>query len=227
MSVLSLTSGPETPDKPQERTLDEAKSEPTQKTKKRVRFDARVRRRYVNSIEERDHKNVWFKPEDFNEARKRERAIREYISLNEELYMKDIENLNAQGVLTDEQAAKKFATVDAAVMDILQEQEKQETAFYEANETGKFFLNCELIAQAYRPYSKVALGQAQSRAVRAKKHVTAILRHSSSSTSLFSPSRFVKGGLQTQRSPRTKRSLVATREAQLPSVSVFVAEHRQ
>ena len=60
-------------------------------------------------------------------------------------------------------------------MAVMEEQNRQKNDFFDANPSGKFVLDQKKLASTYRLYSKEALRQAHSRAVRHAKHLQAVL----------------------------------------------------
>ncbi|CAJ1961815.1 unnamed protein product [Cylindrotheca closterium] len=216
MSVLPQTSSPKTTTtKTQRETLDEPKMETAQR--KKVRFHGRIKRRNIHYIPEQEHVNVWYKSTDYAEARKRESLLRQCVSTNNELYCKSRENLNAQGIFTHEQALKRDAAIEASIMAVIKEQERQESAFYDVNKCGHFSINANMIAQSYRSYAKESLEKAQNRAARHEKHVQDIACKPESPSSPCSPSRFMKN-IPTQRSGKS----FSRSGMQIPSPSLLV-----
>ncbi|CAJ1961813.1 unnamed protein product [Cylindrotheca closterium] len=211
-------------------SIDKPKAELTKK--RRVRFHTRVKERsfYDYVEDEQDHRNLWCTSADYSEARKFEDALRECVSANKELYRKNTENLNAQGVLTHDQAAKKYALIDASIGAVIDEQDKQESAFYDDNSiTGEMFCqNDERIAEVYLCHSYEALQQAQSRANRHAKHVQQIASEPSNESGTLSPSRFVEKSNFSRLCQRSKKSIMIGRgRRKLPAgPSKFVIEKR-
>lgn len=219
MSITRIIESP----KSTKETLDTPKAEPSQR--KRVRFNGRVKRRFFDVVEEEDRENVWYSSEDYKEARQFEDALRECVSTNKELYRKNTENLNAQGVLTQEQATKKYALIDASIDAVMDELEGQESAFYDDNSmSGELFCpNDERIAEVYHCHSYEALQQAQSRANRHARHVQKNANKPADKSSALSPSRFARKS-PSRLSPRSKKSMILRQGRQLPGPSVFVPE---
>ncbi|KAL3939720.1 MAG: hypothetical protein SGBAC_005612 [Bacillariaceae sp.] len=200
MSVLPQNRSPKTSNKPQEEIRDELKIEATQR---KVRFHGRVKRRYVHCIPEEEHESIWYTSGDYAKARKRESVLRKCVTFNEELCQKNRENLNAQGVFTEEQASKRHAAIEASITAVIEEQERQECAFYDANRFEQFSPNDEMIAQLYSSYAQKSLEKAHSRAARHEMHLQEIACQPEEPSSPFSPSRFMKK-IPTQRSSGAK-----------------------
>ena len=213
MSIKGLVESP----KAARKTLDESKAE--SKPKKRVRFHGRVKRRFFDRVEDPDREQVWYTSADYAKARKFEDALRDYVSADKEHYRKNLDSLNAQGIITQEQAKKKYQLIDVSIDAVLDEQERQESDFYDANSvSGELFaLNDEKIAEVYRCHAYEALEQAQSRASRHARHLQETQGEPGQSPEL-SPSRLVK---RERVSPRSKKAINIR---QLPAPSVFVTE---
>ena len=208
MSVTSLVESP----KATKKTLEKPKAE-----KKRVRFHGRVKRRFYDRVEEEDRDNVWYTSEHYSQARKFEDALRDCVSENKDLYRKNKENLNAQGVMTHDQAQKKYDKVDAAIDAVLAEQDDQESDFYDNNSSDELFtLNDEKIAEIYRRYAYEALEQAQCRANRHARH----MQEADEDSEEINPSRFMRKESPARLSPRSKKSIMVFSS----KPSVFVTE---
>lgn len=212
MSIPKQSNNP----KATQKTLDEQKAEQTTQERK-VRFHGRVRRRYVDAIPIEEHDNVWYTATDIADARKRERVLRECVSVDKEVYRRNQENLNAQGVLTEEQASDRDTIIDASLSAVLDEQDRQESEFYACNKFGKVSLDTEAIAQSYRTHSQASMEKAHARATRHEKHVQEIATQVFQPMSPFSPYRILKNIPTQQSHKRLARS-------QIPRPSVFVAE---
>ena len=145
------------------------------KQKKKVTFYTRVRRRFVESLLGEDSSMLWYSSKDYATAREKERSLRCYIQKTEQ----NEGNLNAQGILTLEEATRNRIHGRSAKSAVLEEQETQEIAFLTRNgrsrKTASFEIDGEQIAEAYRPYSQAALTQARHRAMTHEKYIHAIL----------------------------------------------------
>lgn len=142
---------------------------------KKVTFYERVRRRNVETLLDEDHNMLWYSSKDYEMARDKERTLRCYIRKTEQ----NEANLNAQGILTLEEAARKRIYGASATSAVFEAQETQELASLTGNgvrrKPADFALDGEEIAKAYRPYSQAALAQARHRAMTHEAHIQAIL----------------------------------------------------
>lgn len=191
------------------------------KVSKEVRFHGNICRRFVPYIPEEDHGNVWYSMEEFKETRKRENALQQCISSNKMIFNSIRENLNAEGVMTDEQQEKVNRIVDASLDAVLQEQDKQERAYYVAvDKSQKFSLDCQKISNVYRSHSEQALKEAQQRAARHEQHLEAIGIKFLSYSSPFSPSTCTKKGILRRHSTNSQKALTQSskREISRPPV---------
>ncbi|CAJ1961561.1 unnamed protein product [Cylindrotheca closterium] len=139
---------------------------------KAVRFHGLVQRRSFQCVAEEDRENLWYTSEDYDQARKREDALQQYVSSNKQVYRSIRENLNAEGVVTDQQQSRLKDAIEASTNAVLEEQEEQEFAFH--GKRKDFSLDFKKIAKAYRSHSEKALKEAQRRAERHEKHLEAI-----------------------------------------------------
>ncbi|KAL3939719.1 MAG: hypothetical protein SGBAC_005611 [Bacillariaceae sp.] len=199
--MLPLTMSLETADEYEKKAVLAKKSKvPNNKNNRRkVQFNERVKGRSILSIPKEERKHVWYTSAYYDEASKNERILRICISNNDQLYKKNQENLNAQGVITEQQSLKMDAAVKASTSAVFEEQERQENKFFRANKSGKFRLDCERIANAYRVHSREAHEQAQLRAARHEQHLSGTGIDTKSSPS--SPPCVSKKGIATRLSP--------------------------
>ena len=218
MAILNHLSSP-TPTKGAVNVqLDEVERVQTNEDRK-VRFNKRVKRRFIKKIPEEEHENIWYTREDYDEAYRREDALRKCISANKALYTKNAENIIAQGVLTEQQLFQGRTVVETSLLAVLDEQERQEEEFFGPNTPGEFALDFEKVAAVYSPHSQGSLVEAQVRAIRHHAHVQNI--ENEINELLLSPIRSMKGRIPTRRSPRSRAPLI---QKLIQSPSVFVAE---
>jgi hypothetical protein len=225
MREMPLTMSPETVDEYEKTTaLAKQSEEPNnKKNQRKIRFNERVNFHSVHCIPKKEKEDIWYTSADYDEASRNGRILRKCISNNDQLYRKNQENLNAQGVLTEQQALQMEGAVKASTIAVFEEQERQEQAFFGANKSSEFLLDFERIAESYQKHSCEALEQAQRRAARHEKHLkdadtgTKSGKRSSSS----SPPRFLKKEIPTGQSPKSKTSRGVRKLIPRPSVFVF------
>lgn len=178
--------------------------EPIISKSRRVQFNEKVAGRVFQNIPEEERATIWYTKADVDEARRNEKILREAFSSNEQLFQQNQENLNAQGVMTDEQIAKVDLLVKASTKAVFEEQERQEKMFVAEHKTGKFHLNEYKIAEAYRIHAQEALEQARNRAVRHEKHVRkeTEVKRTSEPVSPFPASKYLRKGVSPVPSPQ-------------------------
>ncbi|CAJ1932426.1 unnamed protein product [Cylindrotheca closterium] len=182
------------------------------KQKKVVTFHEAVRSRSVESFLDEDPSVLWYSPKDYETARAKERSLRCYIRKTE----KNEGNLNAQGILTLEEAARKRNNGASAKIAVFEQQEAQEIAFlvYNDRKTAKLALDGEQIAKAYQPHSQASLAQAQHRAMTHETHVHTILSDPTEELIAALPNR-------RRRSPRSSLLLSSPRSIRGPPPSLI------
>lgn len=198
------------------------KSRGTKKDTKRVHFHGKILCRAVSYIDKEDFDKIWYTAEDFKQNRKREVALQKSISSNKQLYRSIRENLNAEGVLTDEQESRLQRAIDESTEAVFREQEKQEKAFYDADKKGTFALDCRKIAKVYRSYSEKALKEAQRRAARHEKHLEAIGINFLEYSSPCTPSTFNKKGILRRHSANSQKKLTNASKLEIPRPPIEV-----
>lgn len=170
------------------------KSEQSKKRKsttKKVAFVPIVQCRPIPSLSALEISFAWYTRAEFKAALTREDFIRWSVSKNHDLFLLNKENLNAQGIATKRGALKKQEAIASSVKAVLEEQDEQETIFFDvkhkrmfstkrgSKRDDLFSLNAEKIAKAYRCHSKTSLKEAQSRALRHEKHLRKLVGHPS------------------------------------------------
>ena len=161
------------------------KSQRGTKSAKKTSFNTRVQYHVVPYVSDFEKGGVWYSSNDYDVAREREAFIRKNISENEALFRKNDDNLNAQGILTNQAVISRIQAAEAAVTAVLEEQDEQEVKFQlsqmkigkgkkrtkEGDTEANFTLNMEKLSKVYRVHSRKALKEAQDRALRQEKHV--------------------------------------------------------
>ncbi|CAJ1961817.1 unnamed protein product [Cylindrotheca closterium] len=229
---MPLAMSSETADECEKKTVRAKKSNETnnKKNQRKIRFKEQVNIHSIHCIPEKEKGHIWYTAADYNEASKNGRILRKCISNNDQLYRQNQENLNAQGVFTEQQTMQMEIAVKASTTAVFEEQERQGKALFSGNKTSsEFSLDYEKIAEAYRKYSREAQEQAQLRAARHEKHLkdtdTKSVKHSSPSSS----PRSLKKKTLTGHSPKPRKSRSLSPKATsrgvrklIPKPSVFL-----
>ncbi|KAL3936008.1 MAG: hypothetical protein SGBAC_008579 [Bacillariaceae sp.] len=138
-------------------------------TQKKGTFQNRIKRRFVERMPIKENANLWYNKSDYAGSKKRGTCAPKLYRTPQD-YSGNAENLSAQGIMTNEQMAMKNINFDNSIKAGLEEQEKQEADFFEANEYNDnpntvLQVDNEEIAQQYNnAHSNVSLQQAKKRA---------------------------------------------------------------
>lgn len=198
----------------------------TKSRQRRVHFNETVKGRVFPGIPHQEKKNVWYTSAEHEEACKNERILRQSFSHNHQLLRQYEEHLIAQGVMTDERTTNLELLVASSTKAVFEEQERQEALFFETHKSEKEFrLDDEKIAAAYRIFSKVAMDQAQSRAIRHEKHLKNEEKSSQESNNApVTLSRFLRRGISPTRRSTTGRKKTSLVQRFLPKPSTFLSK---
>mmetsp|Transcript_32788 Transcript_32788/g.79452 ORF Transcript_32788/g.79452 Transcript_32788/m.79452 type:complete len:260 (-) Transcript_32788:171-950(-) len=177
-------------------------------TGKKISFDPRVQYHPIPYVSDVEKGGVWYSGADYAAAREREEFIRKSVSENDALFKKNEENLNAQGIMTNQEVLQKIDSIDSSVLVVLEEQDEQEVKFHISKKKNKksknkkrgqgddgpsvFSVNAEKIARVYRSHSQQSLKEAHNRALRHRKHLKEIAGDPSIPSPSFSPGRALK-----------------------------------
>jgi hypothetical protein len=138
---------------------------------KRVSFYGIVIYRKVPYLQPEEILNAWYLPKYFVAATEYERVIRNYISQDKHLHLKNEDNMCALGLRTENEKRTEFRAIRASIRAVLTEQDEQ---FFEATQNdddAAFNLNDQKISSIYSLYAQESSRQALSRGLHHARNV--------------------------------------------------------